>query len=305
MASSSSSNGTPQTWVPPNPTRDCSQGFCSAYCPQWCYVVFPPPPFDISDGGSSSSAFSPLVIAIIGILASALLLVSYYTIISKYCGTFDSLWRHLLGPGDGSREAGAQQSNPTEEWHGSPSSGLDKSLIDKMIVCKYKKGDGLVNYTDCSVCLSEFREEESFRLLPECSHPFHVQCIDTWLKSHTNCPLCRASIVAQLPPPPPSSSAPSSSSSSSRGQGNRQEVVVVVDEPELVSEEETHMRNGGDRAKRRMGEATNGRNEIRDEGVRPNDSADSNRRGVSIAAVLQTSMEQEMVAAKEHSRRRS
>lgn len=60
---------------------------------------------------------------------------------------------------------------------------------------KYKKGEGVIEGTECSVCLSEFQEEEMLRLLPKCNHAFHVSCIDTWLRSHTNCPLCRAGIV--------------------------------------------------------------------------------------------------------------
>lgn len=80
--------GAQPTWVPYEPTRDCSQGLCSTYCPQWCYFIFPPPPpFDLagpSPDDSSGHVFSPLVIAIIGVLASAFLLVSYYTFISKY-----------------------------------------------------------------------------------------------------------------------------------------------------------------------------------------------------------------------------
>lgn len=46
------------------------------------------------------------------------------------------------------------------------------------------------------MCLSEFQEDESLRLLPKCNHAFHIPCIDTWLRSHTNCPLCRASILS-------------------------------------------------------------------------------------------------------------
>lgn len=49
--------------------------------------------------------------------------------------------------------------------------------------------------TECSVCLSEFKEDENLRLLPKCSHAFHLQCIDTWLKSHSSCPLCRVNIL--------------------------------------------------------------------------------------------------------------
>ncbi|KAM7470611.1 hypothetical protein LguiA_008794 [Lonicera macranthoides] len=73
--------------------------------------------------------------------------------------------------------------------------GLQPSDISAITICKYKKGEGLVEGTDCSVCLSEFQEDETLRLLPKCNHAFHIPCIDTWLTSHTNCPLCRAGIV--------------------------------------------------------------------------------------------------------------
>ncbi|XP_038720289.1 E3 ubiquitin-protein ligase RING1-like [Tripterygium wilfordii] len=74
--------------------------------------------------------------------------------------------------------------------------GLQQSTIDSITVCKYKKDEGLIEGTDCFVCLSEFEEDESLRLLPKCSHAFHIACIDTWLRSHKNCPLCRAPIVS-------------------------------------------------------------------------------------------------------------
>lgn len=73
--------------------------------------------------------------------------------------------------------------------------GLNPTVISSIKVCKYSKSDGVVEGTDCSVCLSEFEEEESLRLLPKCKHAFHLSCIDTWLRSHTNCPLCRAPIT--------------------------------------------------------------------------------------------------------------
>jgi len=83
----------PRTWIPYMNSKDCSQGFCSLYCPQWCYIVYPPPPpFEYPDDDSSPN-FSPLVIAIIGIMATAFLLASYYTLISKYCGPRESARR--------------------------------------------------------------------------------------------------------------------------------------------------------------------------------------------------------------------
>ncbi|KAG6606257.1 E3 ubiquitin-protein ligase, partial [Cucurbita argyrosperma subsp. argyrosperma] len=188
------SYGTPKTWIPYMSNKDCSQGFCSVYCPQWCYIMFsPPPPLEFPDDDSGPN-FSPLVIAIIGILASAFLLITYYTIISKYYGNTSRLSR--TQDHDPNQEF-EDTHNPTlhEPWHVA-TTGLDEALIKCITVCKYKRGDGLVEGSDCSVCLSEFQEDENLRLLPKCSHAFHLQCIDTWLKSHSNCPLCRANIVS-------------------------------------------------------------------------------------------------------------
>uniref|UniRef100_J3M0W4 RING-type E3 ubiquitin transferase n=1 Tax=Oryza brachyantha TaxID=4533 RepID=J3M0W4_ORYBR len=313
------------TWVPYEPTRDCSQGLCSMYCPQWCYFIFPPPPpFDVA--GTSASAddstgpvFSPLVIAIIGVLASAFLLVSYYTFISKYCGSFSSLWGRLFGSSSGGaahgRRAGGGsgrgQSRSHESWDVSPPSGLDETLINKITVCKYRRGDGFVHSTDCSVCLGEFRDGESLRLLPSCSHAFHQQCIDTWLKSHSNCPLCRANItfvtveVAASPEPEGCASVGETG-------GNTHEVVVVMDGLENLCEEQQEAvsgvsTTGDDHGVKDIAEGmeeANAAAEIREEvspptkkGSSSSDLHHDNR--MCIADVLQESMEDELTAARE------
>ncbi|PPD70014.1 hypothetical protein GOBAR_DD33106 [Gossypium barbadense] len=182
----SSSSSTPNTWSPYETYKDCSQGICSMYCPQWCYFIFPPPPpFAIDDDDDDSSTdFSPLIIALLGILASAFILVSYYTIISKYC--------RRRRQSHASLDFNENRDEINHNGWQPGSQGLDESLIKAIAVCKFKKNEGLIEGTDCSVCLSEFLEDESLRLLPKCNHAFHVPCIDTWLKSHSSCPLCRA-----------------------------------------------------------------------------------------------------------------
>ncbi|XP_010491707.1 PREDICTED: E3 ubiquitin-protein ligase RING1-like [Camelina sativa] len=84
-----------------------------------------------------------------------------------------------------------------------PTVGLRRSEINSITVVGFRKGQGLTDDTECSVCLNEFEEDESLRLLPKCSHAFHINCIDTWLHSHKNCPLCRAPVLPLTKPPHP------------------------------------------------------------------------------------------------------
>ncbi|KAI5435677.1 RING-H2 finger protein ATL11 [Lathyrus oleraceus] len=48
---------------------------------------------------------------------------------------------------------------------------------------------------ECAVCLNEFEDDETLRLIPVCSHVFHRECIDAWLLHHSTCPVCRADLV--------------------------------------------------------------------------------------------------------------
>lgn len=72
--------------------------------------------------------------------------------------------------------------------------GVQQSIINSIPICKYRKEEGLIEGTECSICLGEFCEDDNLKLLPKCNHAFHISCIDTWLGSHTSCPLCRADI---------------------------------------------------------------------------------------------------------------
>ncbi|KAL6654165.1 hypothetical protein ACP70R_007630 [Stipagrostis hirtigluma subsp. patula] len=79
--------------------------------------------------------------------------------------------------------------------------GLDERAIASIAVVVYdaKKRGGSALGGDgddggCAVCLAEFRDGETLRLLPRCRHAFHRGCIDTWLRAHINCPLCRAPV---------------------------------------------------------------------------------------------------------------
>ncbi|CAL9237300.1 unnamed protein product [Arabidopsis halleri] len=73
---------------------------------------------------------------------------------------------------------------------------LDPAVLDKIPIFVYssKNPPPPEEKEECSVCLSEFEEEDEGRLLPKCGHSFHVDCIDTWFRSRSTCPLCRAPV---------------------------------------------------------------------------------------------------------------
>ncbi|XP_021294728.1 E3 ubiquitin-protein ligase ATL41-like [Herrania umbratica] len=76
------------------------------------------------------------------------------------------------------------------------SSGLDPLVIASLPTFTYRltassQIDDHDEPTECSVCLGNITDESTVRLLPNCKHMFHVECIDTWLGSHTTCPICR------------------------------------------------------------------------------------------------------------------
>jgi len=78
--------------------------------------------------------------------------------------------------------------------------GLDQAVIQKFPTFTYSTVKGLKigkSALECAVCLSEFEDRETLRLLPTCNHVFHPVCIDTWLRSRVTCPVCRAKLAPE------------------------------------------------------------------------------------------------------------
>ena len=71
--------------------------------------------------------------------------------------------------------------------------GLNPSIIKSLPIFTFSAVTAQ-NAMECSVCLSEFKDNESGRVMPNCKHTFHVDCIDMWFHSHSSCPLCRSLI---------------------------------------------------------------------------------------------------------------
>ncbi|KAI3950489.1 hypothetical protein MKW92_017561 [Papaver armeniacum] len=73
-----------------------------------------------------------------------------------------------------------------------PKRGLNPSVIASLPSFVYKQVDYHTDHTiECSVCISSLEDEEIARILPNCNHTFHAECIDMWLVTHSTCPICR------------------------------------------------------------------------------------------------------------------
>ncbi|KAF5202365.1 Ring-h2 finger protein atl29 [Thalictrum thalictroides] len=95
-----------------------------------------------------------------------------------------------------SNASGALRRNSTRNaTHRSSSfKGLDPTVLLSFPTFEYSKVKDLREEKyglECAVCLSEFTDDDSLRLIPVCNHAFHPECIDLWLGSHTTCPVCR------------------------------------------------------------------------------------------------------------------
>lgn len=52
---------------------------------------------------------------------------------------------------------------------------------------------------ECAICLSEFIDGERVRVLPNCGHGFHANCVEEWIVARSSCPTCRATCRLDAP----------------------------------------------------------------------------------------------------------
>lgn len=145
----------------------------------------------MEDNTAHIFGLSPVTIAFIGIVvASAGIIIYHFILVLWYSRSRDQLTQDQILPQDSI--TGAQ------DLPGS----FQNSIASLIPTCKYTDDIALVSKSEdvaCAVCLNEFRDGEEVKVLPECLHTFHVSCIDMWLFSHSNCPLCRTDMGVSSP----------------------------------------------------------------------------------------------------------
>ncbi|KAG7968576.1 hypothetical protein I3843_08G161100 [Carya illinoinensis] len=129
---------------------------------------------------------SPSMAIIVVVLVAALFFMGFFSIYIRRCNSGQSA-NSIRGGILSRRGATAAR-------------GLDPEVIETFPTLVYSVVKGLKigkGALECAVCLNEFAEDETLRLIPKCDHVFHPECIDVWLASHTTCPVCRANLVPQ------------------------------------------------------------------------------------------------------------
>lgn len=58
------------------------------------------------------------------------------------------------------------------------------------------QGVGRKAVRDCPICLDPFAQGHLVRTLSCCGYPYHLDCVDTWLRQRGDCPLCRCRVGA-------------------------------------------------------------------------------------------------------------
>ncbi|XP_071710804.1 RING-H2 finger protein ATL46 [Rutidosis leptorrhynchoides] len=155
------------------------------------------PPYSVTfqktstPSSSSGAKISPAVLFIIVILAVLFFISGLLHLLVRFMtkhSSSSSSPRSNRFPDGSPSDALQRQLQQLFHLH---DSGLDQTFIDALPVFMYKEVVGASEPFDCAVCLCEFSENDKLRLLPTCSHAFHINCIDTWLLSNSTCPLCR------------------------------------------------------------------------------------------------------------------
>ncbi|XP_022772285.1 RING-H2 finger protein ATL11-like [Durio zibethinus] len=147
-------------------------------------IAAPPPPSN--PYGSAGPKFNPSMAIVMVVLVTAFFFMGFFSVYIRQCAER----RMRRGNWDASVNFGRRSRRLTR--------GLDASVIESFPTFLYSTVKGLKigqGTLECAVCLNEFEDDETLRLIPKCSHVFHPDCIDAWLSCHSTCPVCRANLA--------------------------------------------------------------------------------------------------------------
>lgn len=146
----------------------------------------------VTRGGSASgTSFRPSIAVIIGVLTTMFSLTFLLLLYAKHCKRA----AQAAEGADGGPPDDAAAATAPAAFH--VDAGLDRAIVEALPMFTFASLQGVKEGLECAVCLSRFEDADVLRLLPKCKHAFHLDCVDTWLVSHSTCPLCRHCITSE------------------------------------------------------------------------------------------------------------
>ncbi|KAE8714363.1 putative Flavonol synthase/flavanone 3-hydroxylase [Hibiscus syriacus] len=145
-----------------------------------------PPPPPMNPSGPVGHRFNPSMAIVMVLLVTAFFFMGFFSVYIRQCAER----RSHGGNWDGAVNFGRRSRRSMR--------GLDRSVIESFPTFLYSTVKGFKMGKDtleCAVCLNEFEDDETLRMIPTCNHVFHPGCIDGWLFSHSTCPVCRANLI--------------------------------------------------------------------------------------------------------------
>lgn len=195
---------------------------------------------DTSNDPYQQQRFSASMAIIIVILVAALFLMGFFSVYIRHCSDSRNggSIRAAAGAALGRSRRGTR--------------GLDQAVLETFPTFEYSVVKGLKigkGMLECAVCLNEFEDNETLRLIPKCDHVFHPECIDAWLASHVTCPVCRANLTEPAVPTDYSAAveaAESAGESDHDGEDRRSEINAVREVSIRVADDETDVQQAPD-----------------------------------------------------------
>ncbi|KAJ1293291.1 hypothetical protein BS78_01G056400 [Paspalum vaginatum] len=144
----------------------------------------------------------------VGVSVGILLLITTITLASYFCTRTPVTAADAAGEAAPSRRHGGRRGGDGGEGTHDIELGIDEATLkgypevvygEARREAKAKKG---TTCTCCSICLDNYGDGDLLRMLPECGHLFHRECVDPWLRQHPTCPVCRTSPMPSPMPTP-------------------------------------------------------------------------------------------------------
>ncbi|XP_062213225.1 putative RING-H2 finger protein ATL71 [Phragmites australis] len=143
----------------------------------------------------------------VGVSVGILLLITTITLASYFC-TRAPVTEADVGEPPSRRHGGRGGDGGDGDGMNDVELGIDETTLkgypevvygEARREAKAKKG---TTCTCCSICLDNYGDGDVLRMLPECGHLFHRECVDPWLRHHPTCPVCRTSPMPSPMPTP-------------------------------------------------------------------------------------------------------